>query len=542
MRTFTFNVGCDEDPTALDDAMTSIQVSLWSLDFGERPLLQSAQGTLTVVNDGDLGVDVSRIRIEGNFASMFLVNYNSLSLETSEQAALVVTFTPAVEGPIDANLILEHEGVLSGFTTVVLQGTGVSSCIADTVVFPDVDRDGYGDRDAEPTNVCEVVAGFSEENTDCDDEVREVNPAATEICDNDIDDDCDDDIDLDDSDCIVVEPEPEPTPLVALVVSPPALNFGGREQNVAHQASLIVVNPNAEEVTVSLAQITGTNADRFTVSSTNFVIDAGGSVNLAVDFTPIGQAEVSAELLLMYTGVGEGSTTIALSGSGLDNCPEGEIEVFVDADLDGYGDVDATVVSSCGLPLGYSLTHDDCDDDDEDSAPDLPEDCSDAANNDCDEYVLDDDDPDCVPGSLIVSPPALDFGARERDVAHQASVTVVNPNGQEVVVSLLQITGTDAGRFSVNLPNFALPASGSVNLSVTFAPTNLAAASAELLLIHTGIGAGSTTLSLSGSGQDPCPQGESTVYLDNDDDGSGDINASGMTSCSQRIFPHSKRL
>jgi formylglycine-generating enzyme required for sulfatase activity len=56
----------------------------------------------------------------------------------------------------------------------------------------DNDHDGYGD----PASTACI-----DPELDCDDAVADVNPGATEICDNAIDDDCDDLIDIDDPDC-----------------------------------------------------------------------------------------------------------------------------------------------------------------------------------------------------------------------------------------------------------------------------------------------------------------------------------------------------
>ncbi|MFK7930855.1 MAG: putative metal-binding motif-containing protein [Myxococcota bacterium] len=67
-------------------------------------------------------------------------------------------------------------------------------------VFTDDDDDGFGD----PTTaelVCEAAANQVENNTDCDDSDDEINPDATEVCDDaDVDEDCDGQSDdLDDS-------------------------------------------------------------------------------------------------------------------------------------------------------------------------------------------------------------------------------------------------------------------------------------------------------------------------------------------------------
>ena len=65
----TVNLGCEEEPLGLNDAEASLQVSPWSLNFGEQPLLQSAQASLTVVNDGDIEIDVDRVSVEGDVES-----------------------------------------------------------------------------------------------------------------------------------------------------------------------------------------------------------------------------------------------------------------------------------------------------------------------------------------------------------------------------------------------------------------------------------------------------------------------------------------
>jgi hypothetical protein len=60
--------------------------------------------------------------------------------------------------------------------------------------WPDTDRDGFGDRDAIPVEGCLPPVDHVENDLDCDDSVRAVNPATTELCDA-IDNDCDGDVD-----------------------------------------------------------------------------------------------------------------------------------------------------------------------------------------------------------------------------------------------------------------------------------------------------------------------------------------------------------
>ncbi len=64
--------------------------------------------------------------------------------------------------------------------------------------YVDVDGDGYGYASIS-VEACSRPDEFVADDTDCDDTEEDVNPGATEVC-NDIDDDCDGDIDDDDSD------------------------------------------------------------------------------------------------------------------------------------------------------------------------------------------------------------------------------------------------------------------------------------------------------------------------------------------------------
>ncbi|MFT5584338.1 MAG: hypothetical protein ACI9VR_001923 [Cognaticolwellia sp.] len=56
--------------------------------------------------------------------------------------------------------------------------------------YIDADADGYGTSDTTST-ACEEPSGYVADATDCDDTLLAVNPGATEVCGNGIDDDCD---------------------------------------------------------------------------------------------------------------------------------------------------------------------------------------------------------------------------------------------------------------------------------------------------------------------------------------------------------------
>ena len=71
--------------------------------------------------------------------------------------------------------------------------SGGGEAVDAMTLFADKDGDGFGDPNSFIAS-CELTFGYVEDNTDCDDTSSTVNPAATEVCDNeDIDEDCDGD-------------------------------------------------------------------------------------------------------------------------------------------------------------------------------------------------------------------------------------------------------------------------------------------------------------------------------------------------------------
>lgn len=67
---------------------------------------------------------------------------------------------------------------------------GIDDGLIFITYYADTDGDNYGDA-GNSIDACAPVSGYITENTDCDDTNADVNPGATEITSNGIDDDCD---------------------------------------------------------------------------------------------------------------------------------------------------------------------------------------------------------------------------------------------------------------------------------------------------------------------------------------------------------------
>ena len=194
-------------------------------------------------------------------------------------------------------------------------------------LWPDGDSDSYGDDAAGSSTTC-PADGLVEQGGDCDDTDPQVNPDATEVCD-DLDNDCDGSTD------------PE--------------------------TSIDVLDWYADN-----------DGDGFG-NSLDQVWSCDQPTGFVADITDCDDAE---------SAVNPGATEVC---NDLDDDCDGSTDVgatdastwYPDTDGDSFGNASGTTVTQCNQPSGYELDSTDCDDGDGASYPGGTEVC-DSADNNCD--------------------------------------------------------------------------------------------------------------------------------------------------------------
>ena len=144
--------------------------------------------TFNISNSGSATLNVTSIT--NNSAWFSYIYPNSFTLNTSSYQLVKVIVNPSGYTP----------GAYSGIVSVNSDDpdeSQVNISVTMNVYCIDNDRDGYDDYDA---TWCSL-------GTDCNDTNSSINPVATEICDDGIDNDCDNDVDYNDSDCTEADGE-----------------------------------------------------------------------------------------------------------------------------------------------------------------------------------------------------------------------------------------------------------------------------------------------------------------------------------------------
>ena len=203
-----------------------------------------------------------------------------------------------------------------------------SSAIRKETFYADTDGDGYGGDTA--MAFCDVVAGYVDDTTDCDDTAAGINPGATEVCDAlDVDEDCD-----------------------------------GLADNADSSATL------------KSTFYADTDGDGYGGDTASASCDA--RPGYVVDTTDCNDGSSS-----VYPGAAESvADAIDQDCDGGDTC-------YTDADLDGYAAADGATVTSPDLACDAAGESDgsasgDCDDADGAVHPDAEEVVGDAVDEDCD--------------------------------------------------------------------------------------------------------------------------------------------------------------
>ena len=291
-----------------------------------------------------------------------------------------------------------------------------------TTWYADADEDGYGDA-AYPAVGCEQPVGTVENDYDCDDDSAEVNPSATDVCDE-IDNDCDTDID-EDPDIVRYRDEDED-------------GYGDEDVTVLScetPTGYVDIGGDCDDTDDTLNPDTpwyaDTDSDGFGDPDVETAICEGPSGYVG-DSTDCDDGDGTA-----YPGATE------VCDGDLEDCDgssdEGVLSTFYkDKDKDGYGDA-AKSVEDCSAPTGYVDDDTDCDDTDSGVHPGASETCN-GVDDDCDfstdegvttTYYIDSDSDGYGTSSTTTEDCSTPSGYSDNDDDCDDSDSGVNPGATE---------------------------------------------------------------------------------------------------------------
>ena len=281
--------------------------------------------------------------------------------------------------------------------------------------YIDADLDGYGDIADTGVAACELGDGLAPDNTDCDDTNIDINPGATEVCDElDADEDCSGYADDADSGL-------DPDSTWAWYVDGDTDGYGDADGAVVWACEApsgtvadwsdcddtnIEVNPGAAEVCDELdvdedCSGAADDADSGVTDAGMWYLDYDGDSygGTAVSTTscdqPAGYVADGTDCDDLVAAVNPGATEVCDDANTDEDCSgaadDADVGVdvstqwdwYTDGDGDGYGDDAATATTQCDAPSGAVADATDCDDADGDTYPGAAEVC-DEADNDCD--------------------------------------------------------------------------------------------------------------------------------------------------------------
>jgi uncharacterized delta-60 repeat protein len=230
-----------------------------------------------------------------------------------------------------------------------------------TTYYADLDGDGYGNP-VISIQVCNPTTGYVANNEDCNDSNPLVNPGATEICNNNIDDDCDQLIDEQCSSPYTggIGDGHDTARLETQVFGPPPYYtpyYGGNGDG--HDTARLETQFFGPPLYYT--PYYGGNGDGH--DTTRLESQAFGP---PVYFTPY------------YGGNGDGHT-MTVSTCNINT-------YYRDADNDGYGNI-AVTTQACSLPTGYVNNNTDCNDNNATVHPGTIEICGNNTDDNCNGLV-----------------------------------------------------------------------------------------------------------------------------------------------------------
>ena len=272
-----------------------------------------------------------------------------------------------------------------------------------TTVYTDADGDGFGDP-ATATTTCAPGPDQVETATDCDDGDAEVNPLATEVCDE-RDNDCDGLTDEEVTTTFYADVDGDGWGQLGATTEACALPPGYAAASGDCDDAAAAVNPDATETCNSVDDdCDGTVDEPDATDAAVFYADSDGdghgdpAAPTAACSQPAGHVADATDCDDASAAVNPGATETCngidddCDGATDDDDPSvsGTATWYRDGDGDGYGDP-ATTAAACSAPAGHVADATDCDDATAAVSPAAAETCN-GIDDDCDGDI-DDDDP-----------------------------------------------------------------------------------------------------------------------------------------------------
>ncbi|MEZ4977732.1 MAG: putative metal-binding motif-containing protein [Chitinophagales bacterium] len=229
--------------------------------------------------------------------------------------------------------------------------------------YRDFDNDGFGDANTS-IEIClsSAPAGYTVDSTDCNDALSSINPNATDIPGNGIDEDCDG------SDA-------------TLVVDNDNDNY---DNTVDCNDNNPAINPGATEVCDGVDNNCDGNIDEGLTQFTYYIDNdndgygsPSSSISSCASVAPAGYSANSLDCNDNNMNIHPNAAEVC---DGIDNDCDGFVDnglplnsYYLDADFDGFGSPDSSInVCNATAPAGYSVNSLDCNDGDINIHPNLP--------------------------------------------------------------------------------------------------------------------------------------------------------------------------
>jgi len=386
-------------PTALS--------AVGGVNYTSLPLVSLVSGTCPINGTWKLYVGDDFAADAGTLSSWSLSITNASTGNYTDAFSGTGTFgSTTYSGASNSQGDVAVTGVADGSYTYSVTTTDANSCPskpATTSVtvnnavtyYADSDGDTYGDPASTTTSCSGAPSGYVADNTDCDDASAAVNPGATEICGNGIDDNCNGSTD-------------EGCTLYTYYADADSDTYGDAASTTTNYTGITpagyvtddtdcddtngAINPGATEICnfidddcdgttddgiTYLVYYTDADLDNYgTGAGANYCTDPGSSY--ALNDEDCDDAD---------NAINPGATEICNAID--DNCDGNNDEgltftlYYADNDGDTYGNAIMTAETCDGAPIGFVSDDTDCDDSDAAINPGATEIC-DGIDNDCD--------------------------------------------------------------------------------------------------------------------------------------------------------------